>query len=259
MPGSQAVPVGATLDRTEIIERYQVADRSAPRLRMNFISSLDGAATHDGLSGGLGNADDKLVFDTLRMLADVMLVGAGTVRAEGYGGIRLAPADAAWRAARGWAEQPPLAIVSGRLDIEPTHPAFTEAPTRPIVVTHASAPADRRAALAEVADVLVCGEDAVDPRLLLAGLAARGHGQVLCEGGPHLFGSLLEADCVDELCLTLSPVLEGGPAGRIARGAATTHRPMRLLHALPAGDMLFLRYERISPRETAVVRAKTRF
>lgn len=233
-----------TLHRDEIIGRYQVADRSVPRLRVNFISSLDGAATHDGLSGGLGNADDKLVFDTLRLLSDVMLVGAGTVRAEGYGGIRLAPADAAWRAARGWAEQPPLAIVSARLDIEPTHPAFTEASTRPIIVTHAASPADRRAALAEVADVLVCGEETIDLRVMLTRLAARGLSQVLSEGGPHLFGSLIEADGVDELCLTVSPVLEGGPAGRIARGAATATRPMRLLHALPAGDMLFLRYER---------------
>ena len=233
-----------TLHRDEIIGRYQVADRSVSRLRVNFISSLDGAATHDGLSGGLGNADDKLVVDTLRLLSDVMLVGAGTVRAEGYGGIRLAPADAAWRAARGWAEQPPLAIVSARLDIEPTHPAFTEASTRPIIVTHAASPADRRAALAEVADVLVCGEETIDLRVMLARLAARGLSQVLCEGGPHLFGSLIEADRVDELCLTVSPVLEGGPAGRIARGAAAATRPMRLLHALPAGDTLFLRYER---------------
>ena len=77
----------------EVRARYQVADRVAPYLRVNFISSLDGAATHDGLSGGLGDAADRLVFDTLRMLTDLILVGAGTVRAEGYGGIRLA-ADA---------------------------------------------------------------------------------------------------------------------------------------------------------------------
>lgn len=238
------MPNDATLDRAEVIARYLVADRSVPRLRVNFISSLDGAATRDGRSGGLGNADDKLVFDTLRLLSDVFIVGAGTVRAEGYGGIRMGPADAAWRTAQGWAAQPPLAIVSAGLDIEPTHPAFADAPTRPIVVTHAGSPTDRRSALADVADVLVCGDDVVDPRLMLDQLAARGHSQVLCEGGPHLFGSLIEADCVDELCLTLSPVLEGGPAGRIVRGAAATPRPMRLLHALPAGDMLFLRYER---------------
>jgi len=235
------------LDREDVIDRYRVADRAVPRLRLNFITSLDGAATRDGLSGGLGNADDKLVFDTLRLLSDVLVVGAGTVRAEGYGGIRLPPADAAWRVDNGLAAQPPVAIVSARLDIDPAHPAFTDAVTRPLVVTHAGSPADRRAALAEVADVLVCGEETVDLRLMLTTLAAHGHTQVLCEGGPHLFGALIEADCVDELCLTLSPLLEGGSAGRIARGGAQAGREMTLLHVLPAGDMLFLRYARRAP------------
>jgi riboflavin biosynthesis pyrimidine reductase len=232
------------LQRDDLVERYRVTDRAAPWLRMNFISSLDGAATQDGVSAGLGNADDKLVFDTLRLLTDVILVGAGTVRAEGYGGVRAEPADAAWRAERGLAAQPALAIVSARLEISPSHPFFTDAVVRPIVVTHAGSPVDRRAALAEVADVLVCGTDAVDLRLMRAELAARGLAQVLCEGGPHLFGALIEAGCVDELCLTLSPMLEGGPAGRIARGGAQTTRRMSLTHALPAGDMLFLRYTR---------------
>ncbi len=232
------------LDRDELISRYRVADRSTPRVRVNFISSLDGAATRNGVSSGLGNADDKLVFDTLRLLTDVIVVGAGTVRAEGYGGVRLPETDAAWRVANGLAAQPPVAIVSSRLELEPTHPAFSQASTRPLVITHDAAPADRRAALAEVADVLVCGEDAVDPELMVARLADRGHTQVLCEGGPHLFGSLIEADLVDELCLTISPVLEGGPAGRIASGGAHATREMALLHVLTAGDMLFLRYER---------------
>ncbi|MEO6309265.1 MAG: dihydrofolate reductase family protein, partial [Leifsonia sp.] len=66
----------------------------------------------------------------------------------------------------------------------------------------------------------------------------------LCEGGPHLFGDLLAADCVDELCLSLSPVLDGGSAGRIAVSAVATPRPMRLLHSFAAGDMLFVRYAR---------------
>ncbi|MGO4692066.1 pyrimidine reductase family protein [Glaciibacter sp. 2TAF33] len=234
----------SVLQQADLVELYRVADRAVPWLRVNFISSLDGAATRDGLSGGLGNADDRLVFDTLRLLADVVLVGAGTVRAEGYGGVRAEPADAAWRADRGLAAQPTLAIVSARLDIEPSHPFFTEAAVRPIVVTHAASPAGRRAALAEVADVLVCGTDAVDVRLMRTEFAARGLTQVLCEGGPHLFGALIEADCVDELCLTLSPLLEAGPAGRIARGGVPSTRSMALAHALPAGDMLFLRYIR---------------
>ena len=232
------------LDRDELIIRYRVPDRTLPHLRVNFIASLDGAATREGVSGGLGNADDRLVFDTLRMLADVIVVGAGTVRAEGYVGIRQGPADAAWRVRHGLPAQLPVAIVSSRLDLEPSHSLFADAAVRPLVVTHAASPLRRRAELAEVADVLVCGEDVVDPRLMRAELARRGLAQMLCEGGPNLFGALIEADCVDELCLTVSPVLEGGPAGRISAGAAAITREMSLLHVLTAGDMLFLRYAR---------------
>ena len=232
------------LNRDDLLERYRIVDRSIPAVRMNFIASLDGAATRDGLSGGLNNRDDKRVFDTLRMLTDIILVGAGTVRAEGYGGVRLEPADAAWRVSQGLPQQPALAIVSARLEIDAGHPFFADAETRPLVITHAAAPAERRAALAEVAELVICGEEAVDPARMVAELAARGYRQVLCEGGPHLFGDLLAADCVDELCLSLSAVLDGGSAGRIAVSAVATPRPMRLLHSFAAGDMLFVRYAR---------------
>jgi riboflavin biosynthesis pyrimidine reductase len=137
-----------------------------------------------------------------------------------------------------------VAIVSGRLDLDPGHPVFTDAATRPFVLTHAAAPSDRRAALAEVADLIVCGDDAIDPRRMVAALAARGMPQILCEGGPHLFGDLLAADSVHELCLSLSPVLEGGSAGRITVGTTAASHAMELLHVLRAGDMLFLRYAR---------------
>ncbi len=232
------------LDQAELIRHYGVEDRTVPLVRVNFIASLDGAATIGGLSGGLGNEDDKRVFDTLRMLADVIVVGAGTVRAEGYGGIRLGPADAAWRVGQGLPGQVPVAVVSSRLELDPGHPFFADAAVRPIVITHAGSPPARRAELAEVADVLVCGESAVDPVLMVAALAGRGLGQILCEGGPHLFGDLIAADCVDELCLSISPVLEGGGAGRIARGHSDAVREMSLLHVLTAGDLLFLRYSR---------------
>ena len=241
---NQTADDAAVITRDEVVGRYLVDDRGIPSLRVNFITSLDGAATHDGVSGGLNNADDKVVFDTLRMLADAIIVGAGTVRAEGYGGVKLDEDAVAWRRAHGLVPQPPVVIVSSRLDIEPRHPFFAHAVVRPIVVTHAASPVDKRAALADVADVLVCGADDVDPAEMIAALAARGYVQLLCEGGPHLFGTLIEADCVDELCLSVSPVLEGGTAGRIASGGAQTSRAMRLLHAFPARDMVFLRYAR---------------
>jgi len=232
------------LDRHVLIERYRVTDREVPRLRVNFIQSLDGAVTRDGVSGGLNNDDDKLVFDTLRMLCDVILVGAGTVRAEGYSRVRVGDEDAAWRVAHGLAAQPPVALVTSRLDFAPSHPFFADAVVRPIVITSAASPAAARDALADVADIVVCGEERVEPDRLISELTARGLPQMLCEGGPQLFGALIEADRVDEICLTMSPVLEGGPAGRIAHGETAATREMALLHVITAGDMLFLRYER---------------
>jgi riboflavin-specific deaminase-like protein len=234
----------STPTRDDLLEAYAPADRVTPRVRMNFVVSLDGAVTVDGRSGGLGDPSDRLAMQVLRALADVVLVGAGTVRAEGYGGMRVDDADAAWRSSRGLASQPRIAVVSSRLDLTPEHPFFARATGRPIVVTHEAAPADRRDALAEVADVIACGHDAVDVDVMVRALAERGMPQVLCEGGPHLFGSLIEADLVDELCLSLSPLLVAGEAGRIVRGAPEVERRMRLVHAIPAGDLLLLRYAR---------------
>lgn len=232
------------VDRERLLEAYAVADRATPRVRMNFVASLDGAVTIDGRSGGLGDAADRLAMGVMRTLADVVLVGAGTVRVEGYGGVRLRGENVAWRREHGLADQPRLAVVSSALELQAQHPFFAEAVARPLVVTHAASDAERRRELAEVADVLVCGETEVDLRAAVGALGDAGLPQVLCEGGPHLFGSLLEADRVDELCLSLSPTIVGGDAGRIVRGATELDRPMRLVHAIPAGDLLLLRYER---------------
>ncbi len=228
----------------ELIGRYAVADRAVPHLRANFIASLDGAATVGGLSGGLNDEWDKQVFDTLRRLADVVIVGAGTVRSEGYGALQLDGDAAAWRREHGLAEHPRFAIVTGRLELDASGPVFAEAPVRPIVLTHAGAPADRRARLSEVADVLDCGEHSVRPDRLVEVLREQGLPQMLTEGGPTLFGSLIDAGVVDELCLTIAPLLASGASRRIATGGDETPQRMRMAHALPGGPMLFLRYLR---------------
>lgn len=225
----------------EIAELYAVPDRSKSWLRVNFVSSLDGAATHDGRSGGLGSPADRRVFDLLRRLADVIVVGAGTVRVEGYRGMRLDDGSAAWRVAHGLAAQPVFAVVSARLDLDPA--IFTGNPVRPLVLTGTAAPAGKRAALAEVADVIDCGETRVDSRLMLDALAERGLTQVHSEGGPHLLGTMIEEGTIDELCLTLSPRLEGGIARRITDGHAATPTDMTLAHVLVADDgTLLLRH-----------------
>lgn len=215
-----------------------------PWLRMNFISSLDGAATRADRSGGLGDDADLRVFDLLRRPADAVLVAAGTVRAEGYGAMRLGDAAAAWRIANDLPAHPVFALVTRTLELDPASAIFTEAPVRPVIYTVETAPTDRRTALSAVADVVDAGERDVDPRRLRDDLVARGLTRIHAEGGPSLFGAFLAAGAVDELCLTLAPTLEGGEAGRIAHGVPGAPTPMWLASVLRAGDELLLRYLR---------------
>jgi riboflavin biosynthesis pyrimidine reductase len=232
------------LDPGALAALYAPPDRVTPRVRVNFVTSLDGAVTLDGYSEGLSGQADKRVFGILRAACDVLLVAAGTLRHEGYRAVRLDADRRAQRRADGLPEVPVLAVVSGSLDLSPGHPALADAPVRPVVVTHGGSSPDRRAALAAVADVLVCGEDEVDLGAALDALAARGLTQVLCEGGPHLLGALERADRVDELCLTLAPLLAGPGAGRITAGAAAATRRLELAHVAEEDGNLFLRYVR---------------
>lgn len=215
---------------------------TSPTVRFNFVSSLDGSATHEGLSGGLSGAADKRHFELLRRVSDVVLVGAGTVRSEGYGPMRVSDASVRWRVRHGMPEHPVFAIVSGSLDLDPRSRIFREAPVRPIVVT--SARASGLAAIAAVADVVVAGEEHVVIAEALRGIRSHGHQQVLCEGGPSLFGSFIAADQVDELCVTIEPTLEAGDGPRIAHGDTPSSRGMHLGHVLRSGDSLLLRYTR---------------
>jgi riboflavin biosynthesis pyrimidine reductase len=237
-------PDPSELDDTALISLY-APDRQRPSLRANFVASLDGAATLDGRSDGLSGPADKRLFALLRMACDALLVGAGTLRQEQYRAVRLDPGRRAWRRDHGLPEYPPLIVVSRRLALDPAHPALTGAPVRPIVLTCDASPAGSRASLAEVAEILICGEAEVDLAAALAQLHRRGLDQILSEGGPHLLGSLTAADLVDELCLTVSPLLAGPGAGRITAGAPSPqpHR-LPLVHVLTADGALFLRYAR---------------
>lgn len=173
-----------------------------PWLRVNFVSTVDGAAQgSDGISKSINNDADKRVFDALRRRADCLVVGAGTLRDEGYDVPSI-----------------PLVVVSRSADLPPT---LVGAPRgRILMATVASADG-----LGKVRDelgeehVLVLGEDEIDLALLKATLAERGWAEQLCEGGPSLFADLLAAEVVDELCWTIVPALTGGDAVRIATGA----------------------------------------
>jgi riboflavin biosynthesis pyrimidine reductase len=232
------------VDDDALAAHYAWPVGAVPSVRVNFVSSTDGAVTVDGRSGGLGTAADKAVFGLLRRLADVVLVGAGTVRAERYGGAR--------RPTRGRSTPPPIAVVTGSADLDPQSRLFTDTRVPPLILTTEKAPAERRRALAAAG-----GEVVVLPRLtpdvLLAELGGRGLNRVLCEGGPSLLGVLQAADAVDELCLTVSPLLVAGDAGRIAHGPpGSPPRAMTLVGALLADDTLLLRYHRARDRADEV-------
>jgi riboflavin biosynthesis pyrimidine reductase len=211
-------------------------------VRLNMISSADGAATVGSKSGGLGGPADKAVFAALRGLCDVILVAAGTVRAEGYGPARLPPEVREARRARGQAPVPPIAVISRSADLDYGSKFFTEAEVPPIVITGEAGRVKLETA-APKAEVLVAGDEGVDLARALAALSERGLRSVLAEGGPSLNGQLLAAGLVDELCLTLAPRLVGGDARRIVTGSALqTGAPWTLTSILEDEGYLLLRY-----------------
>lgn len=216
-------------------------------VRFNFVSTLDGAATQDGVSGPLGNDGDRRIFTLIRRQADVILVGAGTVRAEGYEGPLLDDAGVSWRTANGYPGHPALAIVSGSLALDPGSGLFARSPVRPIVFTSEQAPRCRREALADVAEVVVLGEETVDGPACAAWLGGRGLDSILCEGGPTLFTGFVRDDAVDELCLSLSPLLSGGSGRGVGAGpTAGDLRGMRLASLLESDSALYGRWLRRS-------------
>jgi riboflavin biosynthesis pyrimidine reductase len=232
---------GDELDLPALAEAY-----AYPReqwLRANFVASVDGAAYVDGRSGGLSSPDDMRLFGLLRVLTDVVLVGAGTARVEGYKPARRRPSLASLREGR--PETATIAVVTQTLGLNLASPLFTEAPpdARTIVITCAASDDDLRAQAAKVADVIVAGDESVDLGQARRELEDRGLGRVLCEGGPHLFTDLAAAGLLDELCLSFSPKLAGPGAGRITAGSPLDARPLTLRQVIAGDDgFLFFRY-----------------
>jgi riboflavin biosynthesis pyrimidine reductase len=215
-------------------------------LRVNFVSSADGAAQAGGKSAGLQTSGDNRIFAALRDLADVVLAGAATVTIEGYRAVTVSDRRAAIRREFGLRDVLPTAVVSGSLRLNPDASLFTDAKpdARTIVLTCESAPAERVAALAKVADVVICGGDMVDLALARAALEERGLTRILSEGGPTAFAHMAAAGVVDELCLSLTPMLIGPGPTRITAGADVwaDSVPLELAGLLEEDGALFLRY-----------------
>jgi riboflavin biosynthesis pyrimidine reductase len=232
------------------LEPYARVDRTrpdgAPWLMAHMVGGLDGCAAIGGRVGDLSTTPDAELFVLMRALADVVLVGAETVRREGYGPVRLPDDRVAARRAAGRPATPPLAVVTRSLDLNWSARAFTEAPAdrRTLVLTCAAADPARLARASEVAEVIVAGQDRVDPDEAMVMLAGLGYRVVLCEGGPTWLGELVGAGRLDELCLTIAPLMGGDmlPVSVSPPGAPLRHFALR--HVLQADDTLFLRYER---------------
>ena len=208
-------------DRVNLFEAYSSGvphTHLGPFVRVNMISSLDGAIAVGGRSGGLGGPGDKLLFAVLRSLCDVVLVGAGTARIERYGPVELPEDIQMARDQRGQARCPPIAVVTQSLDLDWGSRLFAPRSPRTIVIAPGSADAATLARAREVADVLTTGAASVDLPSAVQALAAEGMHHVLCEGGPTLNTSLAAAGLVDELCLTLSPQLAGSVGGVLMGG-----------------------------------------
>ncbi len=214
-----------------------------PAVRLNMIVSADGGTSWGGVSGALGGPADKALFPVLRSFADVVLVAAGTMRAEGYGPARLPDAVQERRRARGQTPVPAIAVVSRGVQFDWKAPFFAEATERPIIITVAATTDAERADAAAVADVIVAGEHDVDLGNAMEQLGGRGVRNVLAEGGPTLNGALASAGLLDELCLTLSPRLASGDAKRIIAGSSLDElEALQLRSICEEDDFLFLRY-----------------
>ncbi|MBT2382337.1 pyrimidine reductase family protein [Streptomyces sp. ISL-11] len=217
-------------------------------LRANMVSSLDGAAHHEGRSQPLSSNADMRIFGTLRGLADAVVVGAETVRQEGYRPARAREAFAARRAALGQGPAPAIAVVSAGLDLDFSLPLFTEPLVPTIVLTGEDAPEDRvAAARAAGAEVIAAGEGRrVDPALVPRVLAGRGLTRLLTEGGPRLLGQFVAAGVLDEMCLSLAPVAVSGTAARIVNGPpVVVPERFALASVIEESGFLFTRYHRI--------------
>jgi riboflavin biosynthesis pyrimidine reductase len=217
-------------------------------VRGNMIASLDGGATDDGKAGGLAGPGDRALFTLMRHAADVILVGAATVRIENYSGAQLSVAQRQARQRRGQAEVPPIAVVTQGGQLDHDAKLFTRTEVPPLIFTPTQAVSETRRRLGAVAEVLDASgrqPDRVDAASVLKILAERRLFRVLTEGGPMFLSLLIENGLLDELCLTVAPILVGGVARRIATGPGEVHTAMRRTHLLTdEAGYLYTRYVR---------------
>jgi riboflavin biosynthesis pyrimidine reductase len=244
MSYSRLLSAGPDATAVELLAEVRPRERAPqdrPFVFVNMVSTIDGRAQVHGRTGELGEAADLEMLLELRALADAVLIGTGTLRVEGYARLVGAEERRARREAAGLARDPTAVLLSRGLDL-PWDAGLFAAPEQPVLVytgTAVEAEVPETAAPVEVVRL-----PDPTPAAMLADLRARGVAALLSEGGPTLNSAMLGAGLVDELFLTIAPVLTGEPdAIRIVEGAPLP-APLRgrPVWVLRARGELFLRY-----------------
>jgi riboflavin biosynthesis pyrimidine reductase len=234
-------PPGPPAAAEDLLREARMGDSAPdarPYLFMNFVESADGRATREGSSRDLGSDADLEMLLALRTVADAVLVGTGTIRAEGYGRL-LGEARRARRVAAGQVADPPLVIFSRRFDL-PWDAGLFEAAEQPVLI-YTAVPGEVPDDVAAPVEVMLL--EPYSSAAALADLRSRGIRALLSEGGPTLLRGLLADGVVDELFLTLSPEIVGGDERRLIPGPPLDPViEMSLTWVLEADGELFLRY-----------------
>jgi riboflavin biosynthesis pyrimidine reductase len=237
----QIWPDSARLDDRQVEQLYRYPDQRW--LAVNFVSSADGAVEVDGDSDRLSNPHDQAVLQLGSDLADVILVGATTAMSPRYHGMHLDETTRERRRRYGLREFAPIAVVTSGRSLPADAAVITAAKTPTIVITSAATTTEQQRAWTDAgAELLIAGQDSVDLGAAIDALAERGLRRIDCEGGPHLFGALLAAHLVDELRLTISPLLAAGTAGRIAASPTGELTELQLASVLTTESIMMLRY-----------------
>ncbi|MFJ6094977.1 pyrimidine reductase family protein [Williamsia muralis] len=212
-------------------------------VRVNMVNTLDNEAAFDGRVAAISDPTDHQLLLDLRAFADVLLVGAGTVRAESYGRVILTERQIRLRrTALGLNGPPPVAVVTSK-GLLPSESRLFGVEPRPLIITTAVGAAANDPG--DDHETIVAGHDRVDLPQAIDALRERGFRRILCEGGPSLLQALADHDLVDEMCVTVSPTIAGGQGGS-PRPKTTLGGPrrMKLAHVLSHNDFLYLRYTR---------------
>jgi riboflavin biosynthesis pyrimidine reductase len=243
------LPPGLAVSPHDQYTGLELADQARgkrPYVVCNFVCSVDGRATVGGRTAGLGGAGDRAVFHLLRTQVDAVMAGTGTLHVESYGVLARDEEFARIRVVEGRAAQPWAVVVSRSGNVPFEIPLFRDPQSRILLYAPQNSQAPRCAAR------VISHETPTGPHELAAVLRSlrQDHDirSLLCEGGPAIFTALLLADLVDELFLTVSPMLVGDPELGITTGPPlSTHRSMRLIWALEHEGNLFLRYATTPP------------